>query len=111
MELTQITPHLAVRAQVLPEEMVDIAAAGFKGVINNRPDAEGPDQPSSHELEAEAKRHGLTYWHIPIVPGEATENDARDFAAALEAAHGPVVAFCRTGGRSANLWKLAQQIS
>ncbi len=110
MNLTQLSPELSVRPQILPEEISQVAAAGFKGIINNRPDAEAPDQPSSAELEAEAKRHGLAYWHIPVVPGQATEKDARAFAAALHEAGGPVVAFCRTGNRSTGLWKMTQQL-
>lgn len=111
MELRRLTPNLAVGSQVVPEEISGLAAAGFKGIINNRPDDEAPDQPSSQALEAEAKRHGLTYWHIPIVPGQATEEDARAFAAVLSQTEGPVVAFCRTGNRSTSLWKMAQQTS
>lgn len=111
MELTHLAHNLAVRSQVVPEEMSGLAAAGFKGIINNRPDGEAPDQPSSRALEAEAKRNGLAYWHIPIVHGKATEVDARVFAAALQESAGPVVAFCRTGNRSTSLWKMAQQTS
>ena len=111
MNMTQLSPTLSVRPQVLPGEVAELAAAGFKGIINNRPDGEGPDQPSSAELEAAAKRHGLAYWHIPVVPGQATEEQARAFAAALREAEGPVVAFCRTGNRSTGLWKMAGQAS
>ena len=111
MELTHLTDKLAVRSQIVPEEISDLAAAGFKGIINNRPDGEAPDQPSSQALETEAKRNGLSYWHIPIVPGQAAEEDARAFAAAVQESGGPVVAFCRTGNRSASLWKMAQQSS
>lgn len=111
MNLTQLSPRLSVRPQLLPQEVADVAAAGFKGIINNRPDGEAPDQPRSEELEAEAKRQGLAYWHIPVVPGQATEEDARAFAAALHASAGPVVAFCRTGNRSSGLWKMTQQAS
>ena len=111
MNLTQLSSQLSVRPQLLPHEVADVAAAGFKGIINNRPDGEAPDQPRSEELEAEAKRQGLYYWHIPVVPGQATEKDARAFAAALEAAGGPVLAFCRTGNRSSGLWKMTQQAS
>jgi uncharacterized protein (TIGR01244 family) len=111
MNLTQLSPRLSVRPQLLPDEVADVAAAGFKGIINNRPDGEAPDQPRSEELEAEAKRQGLAYWHIPVVPGQATEEDARAFAKALEASEGPVVAFCRTGNRSSGLWKMTQQAS
>ena len=110
MELTRLSDEISVRTQVLPQEISELAAAGFKGIINNRPDAEAPDQPSSAELEAEAKRHGLAYWHIPVVPGKATDKDARVFAAAVREAEGPVVAFCRTGNRSTQLWKMTQQL-
>lgn len=109
MTVTKIDDRLSVRPQVLPHEVADLAAAGFKGIINNRPDKEAPDQPSSEEIEAEAKRHGLSYWHIPVVPGQATEADARAFAEALSQANGPVIAFCRTGNRATSLFKLSQQ--
>ncbi len=109
MTVTKIDERLSVRPQVLPHEVAGLAAAGFKGIINNRPDKEAPDQPSSDEIEAEAKRHGLFYWHIPVVSGQATEADARAFAEALRLAVGPVVAFCRTGNRSTSLFKMSQQ--
>lgn len=110
MNMTQLSPELSVRPQLLPREVADVARSGFKGVINNRPDGEAPDQPRSEELEAEARRHGLRYWYIPVVPGQATESHAQAFAAALREAGGPVVAFCRTGNRSTGLWKMAQQL-
>jgi uncharacterized protein (TIGR01244 family) len=111
MELTQISDKLFVRPQVRVEEIADLASAGFKGIINNRPEGEAPDQPSSEDLEAEATRHGLAYRHIPIVPGQMTEGDAQAFKKAIAQIDGPVVAFCRTGARSTNLCKLAQQLS
>lgn len=109
MTMTKIDERLSVRPQVLPHEVAELGAAGFKGIINNRPDNEAPGQPSSAEIEAQARRHGLSYWHIPVVPGQATEADARAFAEALKQADGPVVAFCRTGNRSTSLFKLSQQ--
>ena len=111
MDLNHLSPTFATAPQLQPSDVGRLAAAGFKGIINNRPDNEGPDQPGSQELEAEARRHGLVYRHIPVVPGQATDADARAFAAALEDADGPVVAFCRTGNRAASLWKAAQQAS
>lgn len=107
MEPTKLSPEVSVRPQILPSEVADIAAAGFRGIINNRPDNEAPDQPNSAGLEAEAKRHGLLYWHIPVVPGQATREDVLAFARAVEEADGPVLAFCRTGNRSTQLAKMA----
>lgn len=111
MEITQLSEQLATAPQVRPEDLREIAASGFVGIINNRPDAEAPDQPTSLELEAEAKRIGLAYWHVPVVPGAMTDEDVREFAAALGEANGPVLAFCRTGNRSTALWKALQAVS
>ena len=111
MTLNKLNEQLSVRPQVQVEELPELAASGVRGIINNRPDGEAPDQPTSEQLEAEAKRLGLSYWHIPIVPGQATEADARAFSEALQEADGPVVAFCRTGNRSTGLFKMSQQSS
>lgn len=111
MDLTRLSDQLATGPQVRPEQLREIAASGFVGVINNRPDGEAPDQPNSLELEAEAKRVGLAYWHVPVVPGAMTDSNIRAFAAALGEADGPVLAFCRTGNRSAALWKASQAVS
>ena len=111
MEYTRLSEQLATAPQVRPEDLREIAVSGFVGIINNRPDGEAPDQPSSLELEAEAKRVGLAYWHVPVVPGAMADKDVRAFAEALGEADGPVLAFCRTGNRSAALWKAAQALS
>lgn len=111
MDLTRLSDQLATGPQVRPEQLREIAASGFVGVINNRPDGEAPDQPNSLELEAEAKRVGLAYWHVPVVPGAMTDSNIRAFAAALGEADGPVLAFCRTGNRSTALWKASQAVS
>lgn len=111
MEFTRLSEKLATSPQVRPEDLREIAASGFVGIINNRPDAEAPDQPGSLELEAEARRVGLAYWHVPVVPGTITDKDVRAFAAALDEVDGPLLAFCRTGNRSAALWKACQAAS
>lgn len=107
MTLRNLNPKLAVRPQIRPHEIERLAAGGFRAIVNNRPDGEEPGQPSSDQLAAEAIRHGLAYWHIPVVPGQATEADVRAFALALDQADGPVLAFCRTGNRSAKLAEMA----
>ena len=100
---------ITTRGQVHLDEIAQLAAQGCRMLINNRPDGESPDQPSSDELEAEAQRNGMGYRHIPIVPGQATSADARAFAEAVRQSDGPVVAFCRTGARSVALQKMARQ--
>jgi uncharacterized protein (TIGR01244 family) len=109
MDIEYLSPTFAVSPQIQPADIRGLAGAGFRAIINNRPDGEAPDQPCSDDLEAEARRLGLIYRHIPVVPGQATDADARAFAAALDEADGPVLAFCRTGNRAAGLWKAVRQ--
>ncbi len=110
MTVEHLTPGYAVRPQIALSEIAEIAAAGYKGIVNARPDGEEPGQPTSSEIEAEAKRHGLAYWYIPVIPGTLTEDQARALEQALAEAGGPVVGFCKSGNRAGNLWKLARTL-
>ena len=111
MNIIKLDDTVAVAPQPSLEDLAEIAAAGFRGIINNRPDGEDAGQPSSAEIAAEARRLGLFYCHIPVRPGEATPDDARQFAGAMRDASGPVLAYCRSGNRARQLWQLAQQLS
>lgn len=103
----KLTDDLSVCAFVKPEEIAGLAR-DFRTIINNRPDCEEPGQASSAELEAAARRAGLDYVHLPVVPGQITDEQVAAFDRALANAPGPVLAFCRTGTRSASLWALSQ---
>lgn len=108
MTIARLSQTFSVAPQVRREDIAGIAAAGFRAVVNNRPDGESPDQPTSLTLGAEAKKLGLAYAHIPIVPGQMDDASARALERFLSDVGGPVVGFCRTGTRSASLWALAQ---
>jgi sulfide:quinone oxidoreductase len=88
--------------------MAELARAGFKTVINNRPDGESEDQPSSAELAAAAEAAGLEYAHQPVVGNNITDVDIEGFDAIVSLAEQPVLAFCRTGTRCTTLWALTQ---
>lgn len=107
MNRTVLSHKLTVGPQITPQDVEQLADEGFTGIINNRPDGEAPDQPRSEELEAQARRHGLKYWHIPVTPGQASAEHGKAFAAARGEVDGPVLAFCRTGNRSATLARMA----
>ena len=110
MNITPLDAKLAVSPQVRPEDLAQLRSAGFRCVINNRPDGEAPDQPASAQLAAEAARLGLDYHYIPVVPGLAADSDALAFAKVLASAEGPVLAFCRSGARSTSLWKRGREL-
>ena len=106
-DIHRIAPAFAVAGQLRPDDLAAIAAEGFRTIVNNRPDGEAPDQPTSDALEAEARRLGLDYAYIPVVPGQIGPEHAQALGRFLRDAARPVLAFCRTGNRSASLWKLA----
>ncbi len=104
----QLTANLAVAPQIRAEDLPGLARAGFRALINNRPDGEEGDQPDSVELEQAARAAGLTYYHQPVEPGAINDSEGLRFAALVNRTAGPVLAFCGTGARSAALWALAE---
>ncbi len=108
MELKRITDDLTVSPQIMPADMAELKAKGFRAVICNRPDAEGADQPTFAEIDAAARAVGLEARYVPVQPGLVSDGDADAFGAALRDLPGPVLAYCRTGTRSATLWSLDQ---
>jgi sulfide:quinone oxidoreductase len=106
--LKRLTPFIAVAPQLQPADMGTLAAAGFRCVINNRPDSEGEGQPLSAEMEAAAVASGLEYHHLPVIPGQISDEQVNAFTTLLGEVRGPVLAFCRTGTRSTSLWALSE---
>jgi sulfide:quinone oxidoreductase len=107
MRTARLTPTLSVAPQLTEADVEQAAAAGFRTIINNRPDGESPDQPSSDKLAAAASRLGLQYRHIPVVSGEISPEQIAAFRTALAEAASPALAFCRSGTRSTTLWALS----
>lgn len=107
MPYVRLTDDIAVAPQLSIEDLDAIKAAGFKAVINNRPDDEGPDQPPQASIAARAAELGLAYRFVPVVSGHFAPEDVAAFREALDDLDGPVVAFCRSGTRSSVLWALS----
>ncbi len=84
-----------------------IKAAGFVAIVNNRPDDEEAGQPGGDAIRAAAEDHGLAYTAIPVTHAGFSHPQLDAMAAALAEANGPVLAYCRSGTRSCNLWALA----
>lgn len=103
----RLTESVAVAGQIAPVDIATAAAQGFTAIVNNRPDGEDYGQPPCAEMRAAAVAAGLGYTAIPVGHG-FTRAQVTDMAAVLTAATGPVLAFCRSGTRSTNLWALAE---
>ena len=105
--LRTIDATISVAPQIDPDDMAEIAASGFTTIVNNRPDGEDFGQPSGDEIAAAAAELGLSYTAIPITHAGFSHPQIDTMAAVLAEAKGPVLAYCRSGTRSCNLWALA----
>lgn len=105
-----VSPDVCVAPQLTPDAMAAAAVAGFKSVVNNRPDFEGgPDQPTNAAIEAAARAAGLEYRFLPVSGGYQSAEEISAFARLLAELPRPILAFCRTGTRSAKLYRAATE--
>ncbi|WP_085309956.1 bifunctional protein tyrosine phosphatase family protein/NAD(P)/FAD-dependent oxidoreductase [Planktotalea arctica] len=108
MDPKSLSADLSVSPQITPEDVSKARKLGYRAIICNRPDGEGPDQPGFQEIEQAAKSAGMEARYIPISGGIVGDEDVSVFQTAISELPGPVLAYCRTGTRSATLWSLAQ---
>jgi len=110
LPIRALTPDVGVAPQLSPEAMAEAARAGFKSVINNRPDFEhGPDQPTSAQIEAAALAAGLFYRWLPVDSSYQSPEQIAAFAQLMQELPRPILAFCRSGARSTRLYAAAAQ--
>lgn len=104
-----IAADVSVAPQLTPEWMAVAARAGFRSIVNNRPDFEGgSEQPTSAAIEAAALAAGLAYRHLPVDGGYQSPQEIAEFARLLAELPRPLLAFCRSGARSTRLYAAAQ---
>ena len=108
MDIREISDQFFVAPQITEADLSALREKGIQSVICNRPDGEGADQPTFEELSRTAAKLGLEMRYIPVSGGLVRDEDAAAFGSALDALPKPVLAYCRTGTRSATLWSLAQ---
>ena len=103
-----LSADVSVAPQLDPAAMAWAAQAGFRSVINNRPDFEGGSgQPTHAAMRAAALAVGLNYAFLPVAPTMQTADEIVAFAALLVDLPKPILAFCRSGTRSAKLYRAA----
>ena len=103
-----LSTDVSVAPQLGPEAMAEAAAAGFRSVINNRPDFEGgPGQPTSASVAAAARAAGLEYEWLPVAPNVQSAEEIARFAELLATLPKPILVFCRSGARSSKLFGAA----
>jgi uncharacterized protein (TIGR01244 family) len=77
-------------------------------VICNRPDEEVPTSHQAYAIQIAAEAAGLTFVRLPITHQGLSMDHITQERAAIDAAEGPVLAYCASGTRSSILWSLIQ---
>ena len=104
MKLQKLSENFTVTGQLSPADLAEVKAAGFSTVICNRPDGEEFGQPSAEIIGAACVDHALNFRYVPMSPAGPGPQTLADFSAAVAGAEGRVLAYCRSGARSAMLF-------
>ena len=107
--IRQLDDKVMVSGQVAPNEVAGLAEQGVTVLVNNRPDGEEPGQPLAGDIEDAAAAAGISYRFVPILRGIGPA-DVESMQEAIRAAEGgKMLAFCRSGTRSALAVALAKR--
>lgn len=107
--IRRLDDRTLVSGQIAPEDVAGLAEQGITMLVNNRPDGEEAGQPMAADLEAAAEAAGIAYRHVPIIRGIGPADVEAMQEAIGAAGEGKVLAFCRSGMRSALASALAQR--
>jgi TIGR01244 family protein len=103
MTIHKVDDNFAQCPQIQPDDVRRIAEAGFRAIVCARPDNEDPGQPSFAEIADVAGKFGLKAFHIPV-SGQLTEGQLIRFEQAKAETDGPILGYCRSGGRAGSLY-------
>ena len=107
--IRQLDHRTLVSSQIAPGEVAGLAGEGVTMLVNNRPDGEEPGQPQASEIEAAAAEAGIGYRFVPIIRGIGPADVEAMQEALRETGDGKLLAFCRSGTRSAFAVSLAHR--
>ncbi len=107
--IRQLGDTVMVSGQVASHEVAGLAEQGVTMLVNNRPDGEEPGQPQASEIEVAAGQAGIAYRFVPIIRGIGPADVEAMQEALRECGDGKLLAFCRSGGRSALTVALAHR--
>jgi uncharacterized protein (TIGR01244 family) len=102
MNVRKIDDSFSVTAQIAPEQIKAVSAAGFKSIVCARPDNEEYGQPSFDAVARAAEAEGIQIVHIPV-SGGLGEGQIIRFHDAWAQMPKPMLGYCRSGARAGSL--------
>lgn len=109
MPIEKIADYLYISKQVDQRITKRIASYGIKTVICNRPDGEEPNQPDFETVKAWLHAAGIeNVIYMPTIMNDIDDKALAQFQETIANSPAPILAYCRSGTRSAMLWALNQ---
>ncbi|MGF6146939.1 Uncharacterized protein conserved in bacteria [Kingella potus] len=105
MAIMQLAENLYIAPQLGEADAAEAARLGIRSVICNRPNGEETHQPDYEQVKSWLAAAGITEtaWQ-PVTAPTITLRDGQAFRLLAAASDQPVLAYCRSGTRSALLW-------
>lgn len=108
MDIRHIDETYHVSPQIALEDPAAIAAAGFKGIICNRPDTEVPPAIAAENMRIAAEAEGLVFHVLPLTHQTMTPDNIALQMQLVAEIDGPVLAYCASGTRCTVIWSMAK---
>lgn len=108
MDMRSLTPRYHVAPQISPQDLPELVKQGITTVICNRPDAEVPPSHQALAIGAAVQAAGLTFHVLELTHQTMTPTNIARQREIVEAANGPVLAYCASGTRCSVIWALGQ---
>lgn len=105
-----LNANVSVAGQMTNEKFENLIQQGFKSVIVNRPDQEAGNLTTVAELRNLAERSKLSLIYQPVVSGQITDKDVKEFAKYYNSLPKPILLVCKSGSRSTVLFNRAKSL-
>ena len=110
MQISKINDLYSATGQIDINDLDQINENGFKTIICFRPEDEDKEnQPKQELLKKEAKKRGIGFISIPVIPGQMTDENITKFSQEFSQNAQPVLGYCRSGGRAKSIYLAYEQ--
>ena len=111
MQITKINDLYSATGQINIDDLEQISENGFKTIICFRPqDEDKENQPKQDILKKEAKKRGISFVSIPVIPGQVTDENINQFNNEFSQNAQPILGYCKSGGRAKNIYLAYEQL-
>lgn len=106
---TNLRRDVAVTSQLEQAQVKAVRRAGYKTVVDFRPDGEVARLSGSKAMKAAVEEWGLDFAYIPVPHGDTVPEAAvQKLVGILTSSPKPLLLYCRSGRRATRTWSLAE---